>query len=261
MMQFLFCIFNSLQGFFIFLFLVVREKPIRKAVAKCFHCTEKPTNNRTALPGAQNVDNQQVFETWKSKLSARVPTTWLARTTASKVTEPRQATMRNHSDSYDSNMSTDTPVINADPNRGKLDSTSTDSTTSVELERIDDIEYMIHSPATAKKETDVQRTASCEQTGVTGRWSVDHVWVSSENSSLVNDVLDAHTLASRSPFISNVLERHLVTFIRGTMFLTWILSASNCYFVILDYDVDQESWSMVDGLASGVLYEYLKLPC
>src|SRR6218665_2062431 len=30
-MNFLFCIFNSLQGFFIFLFLNVREKPVRKA--------------------------------------------------------------------------------------------------------------------------------------------------------------------------------------------------------------------------------------
>ena len=174
MMQFLFCIFNSLQGFFIFLFLVVREKPIRKAVAKCFHCTEKPANNRTALPGAQNVDNPQVYATWKSKLSARIPTTWLARTTASKVVEPRRATM--HSGSYDSNMSADTPVKNADPNydRGKLDSTSTDSTTSVELERIDDIEYMIHIPATAKKGTEVQRTTSCARQGLRdgGPWTM-----------------------------------------------------------------------------------------
>ena len=147
----------------------------------------------------QNVD----YATWKSKLSAHAPSTWLPKTVASKVTEDRQATIHSNSGSNDSSRSTHTPVTNEEPNfnvtneepnfnvtnqepnfnvtnqepnfeGGKPNSTSSDSITSVQHERIDDIEYMIHSSATAKKGTEVQRTPSCAGQGFrdVGPWKV-----------------------------------------------------------------------------------------
>ena len=90
-MQFLFCIFNSLQGFFIFIFLNIREKPVRQAWAKlCCRCCTKPN---TALP------NKEL----------------LARDVASFDTSTQKKVLGSESESIGSSTTTQTDVMTPSP--------------------------------------------------------------------------------------------------------------------------------------------------
>jgi hypothetical protein len=59
-MQVLFCVFNSLQGFFIFMFLNIREKPVRKAWKGFFtRCGRRAATARLTVRGPRGGEGRQ----------------------------------------------------------------------------------------------------------------------------------------------------------------------------------------------------------
>jgi hypothetical protein len=62
-MQFLFCIFNSLQGLMIFLFLIVRERSVRQALRKCFGRCYRQASRISGSSGSKTPDNNRTSNT------------------------------------------------------------------------------------------------------------------------------------------------------------------------------------------------------
>lgn len=70
-MDFLFCIFNSLQGFFIFLFLNIREKPVRQAwkalfLKLCATCRPNQTSKKKSLNYVPKQSNVSISDSHDS---------------------------------------------------------------------------------------------------------------------------------------------------------------------------------------------------
>ena len=55
--QWLFCIFNSLQGFFIFIFYTVRNKDVQNELRRCFGCSVVESSRSTST----NTSKKEIF--------------------------------------------------------------------------------------------------------------------------------------------------------------------------------------------------------